>query len=51
MSNMQSSWLTFCLVVACAAMAEVRAEDAAVKRTEDVIYGRKYGMALTIGRP
>jgi acetyl esterase/lipase len=38
----------FCLLIAIACSHPSRAADLEVKRTEDVIYGRKFGTALTL---
>jgi acetyl esterase/lipase len=42
-------WLALCFVLASTALASsVNAQDLPFERTEDVIYGRKHGMALTL---
>jgi acetyl esterase/lipase len=41
-------WLGLACLALLAAASSVRAETPEVTRTEDVIYGRKYGMALTM---
>lgn len=47
--NISGSWL-LCLCVAAelAALSTARGDEPTYKRTEDVIYGRKYGTALTM---
>jgi acetyl esterase/lipase len=37
-----------CVAIAILSAAELRADESKFKRTEDVIYGRKYGVALTM---
>ena len=46
---LRKRWLRVCLYLSILAnAADVRAVERTITRTEDVIYGRKYGMAMTL---